>query len=114
MKKIAIILGTAFIVTSAFVYKNYSKPGSQGVIVFKSGIHGTITPPEGAKKVWAIGEKDSVSAMPQTGNFMMDVKPGNWKLHIQAVPPYKDAVVENLHVKEGQYTDAGVIQLLQE
>ena len=79
--------------------------------VFKSGIHGTVDPPEGAAKVWAISGTDSVSAIPVTGKFSMEVKPGNWSIVVEAVSPYKNVVVNNILVLESQSTDAGVIRL---
>lgn len=102
MKKIAFILCAAFFVMSAFISDKY----------IKSGISGTIDPPEGAKKVWAISGSDSVSAAPFAGNFSLEVKPGTWSLYVEAAKPYRDALVENIVVQEGQYTDAGVIKLV--
>jgi hypothetical protein len=101
MKKLIIVLSTVLIVMSAFI-SHYE---------FKSGIQGTIEPPEGVKKVWAISGTDSMSTVPLNGKFSMDVKAGNWKLYIEAVQPYKNTVVESVLVVDGQYTDAGVIKL---
>ncbi|MBC7874529.1 MAG: carboxypeptidase regulatory-like domain-containing protein [Ferruginibacter sp.] len=100
MKKIILILGIAF-GAIAFV-----SPHS-----LKSGIYGTIEPSEGAKKVWAVSGMDSVSAIPVTGKFSLEVKPGNWALIVEAVKPYKNAIVDNVLVLDGQSTDAGVIRL---
>lgn len=100
MKKIALVLFTAFIITTAFVAHKVS------------GIHGTISPADAAKKVWAVSGRDTVSITPSSGTFSLEVKPGNWKLLIEAVKPYKDAVVTNIIVEEGRYTDAGEIKLV--
>jgi len=103
MKKIVFSLSLAFVVMCAFI------PAYR----VKSGIYGTIDPPDGAKKVWAINGTDSVSAstIPLTGKFSLEVKPGTWKLLVEAVPPLKNAVVENILVQEGESADAGVIKL---
>jgi hypothetical protein len=101
MKKIAIILCAFFIIMSAFVSRNSAK----------SGIMGTIDPPEGALKIWAISGTDSISTVTSTGKFIIEVKPGAWKLIIEAAKPYKNYVVENVNVQEGQMTDTGVIKL---
>lgn len=102
MKKLLMIVCVAYLVMSAFVPH---KP-------FISSIYGTIEPAEAAKKVWAINGKDSVSVVPEAGKFSIAVTAGDWKLVIEAEQPYKDAVIENVHVTEGRSTDAGVIKLI--
>ena len=101
MKKIAIILCIAVVIMGAFAFGHRAK----------SGIYGIVDPPEGAKKVWAISGNDSASAIPVSAKFTLDVKPGNWKLIVEAAAPYKNTSVDNILVQEGQVTDAGVIKL---
>jgi hypothetical protein len=101
MKKIAITLCAAFIIMTAFVAHNH----------FMSGIRGTISPPDGAKKIWAISGRDTASIISSTGNFSLDLKPGNWKLYIEAAKPYKDFVIPNILVEQDRYYDAGEIKL---
>jgi hypothetical protein len=79
----------------------------------RSGIQGTIDPPEGAKRIWAVSGKDTVSIIPAPGSFIMDVKPGSWKLVVEAVLPYKNAERESILVTDGQITDIGLIKLTQ-
>jgi hypothetical protein len=79
----------------------------------RSGIQGTIDPPEGAKRIWAVSGKDTVSIIPPPGSFIMDVKPGSWKLVVEAVLPYKNIERESILVIEGQITDIGLIKLTQ-
>jgi hypothetical protein len=79
----------------------------------RSGIQGTIDPPEGAKRIWAVSGKDTVSIIPAPGSFIMDVKPGSWKLVVEAVLPYKNAERESILVIDGQITDVGLIKLSQ-
>jgi len=79
----------------------------------RSAIQGTIDPPEGAKRIWAVSGKDTVSIIPAPGSFIMDVKPGSWKLVVEAVLPYKNAEREGILVAEGQISDIGLIKLTQ-
>lgn len=105
MKKISGILCATFFVISAFVA---SPPA-------KTGIHGSIDPPQNAKKIWAISSTaDSVSIIPSAEIFFIEVKPGSWKLLVEATKPFKNTEVENIIVKQDQSTDAGVIKLLSE
>ena len=77
----------------------------------KAGIHGSIDPPEGAKKIWAISGTDSVSTVPVAGRFAIEVKPGTWTLIVEGAGSYKNAVVNNVQVMETQSTDVGLIRL---
>jgi hypothetical protein len=76
-----------------------------------SSIYGNIEPPEAAKMVWAVSGKDSLSVAPETGKFSIAVTPGTWTIHIEAVSPYKDIILENIVVSEGRSTNAGVIRM---
>lgn len=80
---------------------------------YGSGIKGTIDPPEGAKRIWAVSGKDTVSIIPPPGSFIMDIKPGTWKLVVEAVLPYKNVEREGILVMEGELTDVGLIKLSQ-
>lgn len=79
----------------------------------RSAIQGTIDPPEGARRIWAVNGKDTVAIIPSPGSFIMDVKPGSWKLVIEAVLPYKNAERDGIVVTDGQITDVGLIKLTQ-
>ncbi len=78
----------------------------------QSGITGKITPAEGAESVWAISGTDTVKGTLTADAFSIAVKPGTYKVVVDAKEPYKDAVVENLEVKD-QTLDIGEIQLQQ-
>ena len=104
MKKIAIILFCAMLLLTAFV--SYGD--------FMSGIRGTISPADGAIKIWAINGKDSASIAAPSGIFTLDLKPGNWKLYIQAAKPYKDVTVPTIYVDKDRYYDVGEIKLVKE
>jgi hypothetical protein len=105
MKKISIIALAVLIILTAFI--NHK-------VTAVSGIQGTINPADGAKKIWAfnISGKDTVSVIPSSAGFTLDVKPGTWNLYVEANKPYKDATVSNITVEAGRYTDAGEIKLL--
>ena len=103
MKKIAFIICAAFLIMS-FISSNH----------FKSGIHGIIDPADAAKKVWAISGTDSVSTTLATESFSIELKPGTWTLVVEAVKPYKSALIENIMVTEGESVDAGTIKLKKE
>ena len=76
----------------------------------QSGIKGTITPPDGTELVIAVSGTDSVKAKPVNGSFTLAVKPGSWKVLIDAREPLKDVVLDAA-VKEGEVADLGEIKL---
>ena len=78
---------------------------------FRSGVQGSIDPPDGAKRIWAASGKDTVSIIPAPGSFIMELKPGTWKLVVEANLPYKNAERESILVTDGELTDIGLIKL---
>src|SRR4051812_4760145 len=104
MKKIIVFLCIALFALSSYILpKN-----------FVSSIYGTIEPADAAKMVWAVNGKDSVSLVPQDGKFSLAVSAGIWRLHIEAVKPYKDVTIDSIKVTEGKASDAGVIRMSRE
>ena len=79
--------------------------------VAPSSITGKVTPADGAQMVWAISGTDSTKAGINSGAFTLEVKPGIYKVIVDAKAPYKDVLLENLDVKEGQPVDVGEIVL---
>lgn len=81
--------------------------------VFKPAtITGRVTPAEGLKDVWAVSQSDTARGTVSQGNFMIEnVKPGTYKVIIDANAPYKDIVKEAVSVVEGQPVDMGEIKL---
>ena len=100
MKKLTLLIFTLSIIATSFMLAGVS------------GIHGTINPADGAKKIWAINGRDTVSIVPSSVTFSLNVKPGNWMLLIEAVKPYKDVMIRNIIVEDGRYTNAGEIKLV--
>lgn len=81
--------------------------------LLSSGIKGTISPAENAGNVWAISGKDSLKTAPVQGVFQFsDVKPGTYKVVVEAKAPYKNFVKEGVEVKDG-VLDLGKITLNQ-
>lgn len=80
----------------------------------QSAIVGSVSPADGAEGVWAVGATDSVrGTILNTGSFSLVVKPGIYKLVVDAKSPYKDVVLPNLEVKQDQPLDIGEIVLQQ-
>lgn len=87
-----------------------------GILAFtvsQSTITGKVTPADGATLVWAISGSDSTKAPISAGAFALQVKPGTYKILVDAKAPYKDVILENLEIKEGQPLDVGEIVLQQ-
>jgi hypothetical protein len=81
--------------------------------VNQSSITGKVTPAEGAEAVWAYGAADSTKGTLSGGTFTIEVKPGTYRVVVDAKDPYKDVTLENLEVKEGQPLDVGEVVLQQ-
>jgi hypothetical protein len=78
----------------------------------QSAITGSVLPAEGAETIIAYSGTDSVrGVMLNTGSFSLSVKPGIYKLLVDAKSPYKDVLLENLEVKDERPLDVGQIVL---
>jgi hypothetical protein len=77
----------------------------------QASITGKVTPADGAQMVWAISGMDSTKSEINSGAFTLAVKPGTYKVIVDAKDPYKDVSLENLEVKDGQPLDVGEIVL---
>jgi hypothetical protein len=87
-----------------------------GLFAFNSlqsgSIKGTVSPAEGATRAWAESSADTVKALVINGSYeITDVKPGTYKVIIEAKPPYKNAAKDGVAVADGQSADAGEIRL---
>lgn len=77
----------------------------------QSGITGKVSPPDGGISVWAASRTDTVRGLiSNAGSFSLQVKPGTYRLFIDAKEPFKDVTLENLEVKD-QPLDVGEIVL---
>jgi hypothetical protein len=79
----------------------------------QSAITGRISPANAAENVWVISANDSIRAGVASGNFSVLVKPGTYKLFVDAKDPFKDVLLDNLDVKSNQALDIGEIILQQ-
>jgi hypothetical protein len=77
----------------------------------QTAIIGRVNPIGGANVAWAVSGLDSVTTNIVNGAFSFAAKPGIYKVVIDAVAPYKDAILENISVKEGQTVDVGEVVL---
>ena len=77
----------------------------------QSSITGKVTPADGAQAVWAYGASDSTKGNISGGAFTIDVKPGTYRVVVDAKDPYKDVTLENLEVKQDQPLDVGEVVL---
>jgi hypothetical protein len=75
-------------------------------------IIGTVRPAEVVTDVWAISGKDTFSGSIVENTFEISkLKPGTYMVVIEADPPYKKAVRENIQATDGQVTKIGDIVL---
>ena len=87
--------------------------GDDPVSAAKTVILGKVVPADGAELVWVLGEKDSLKSVLIEGNFQFDVRPGMYKLVVDAKQPYKDVMLDNLLVRADETLDVGEIVLKQ-
>ena len=74
-------------------------------------VSGKISPPDGAKFAWAISGRDSSKTSIAEGKFLFKLKPGEYKIVVDAVEPLKDAVVDAIQIADGKTVDLGEISL---
>ncbi|MBS1597792.1 MAG: carboxypeptidase regulatory-like domain-containing protein [Bacteroidetes bacterium] len=77
-------------------------------------VKGTVSPAEGATRAWIISSSDTLKTSVNQGSFEIpDVKPGTYKVIIEAKPPYKNVAKDGITVTDGQTTEVGEIKLAQ-
>ncbi len=75
-------------------------------------VRGTVIPPEAGLRAFLFSGKDTVSVNVVNGTFQFSaVAAGNYKLLVEAAPPYRNGVKEGISVTEGEFTDAGQLEL---
>jgi hypothetical protein len=82
---------------------------------FKNGsIKGTVSPSASATSAYVVSGMDTMRTNIQNGVFDIgQVKPGTYKLVIEAISPYKNFEKEGVVVNENKSTDVGEITLQQ-
>ena len=78
---------------------------------FQTSIVGRIDPVGGATVAWAVSGRDSSVSNIVNGTFSFEARPGVYKVVIDGVEPYKDEILENIGVRDGQTVDVGEIIL---
>ncbi|PWT78305.1 MAG: carboxypeptidase regulatory-like domain-containing protein [Bacteroidetes bacterium] len=91
---------------------------SAGIFAFNTLVNGTVkgtvSPPDAATRAWVMSQTDTLKVMINQGSFEIpDVKPGTYKIVIEAKPPYKNAAKDGITVTDGQTADVGEIKLSQ-
>ena len=77
-------------------------------------VKGAINPINGGIKCWAISQTDTFQTNIINGAFEINnMKPGNYRIAIEAIPPYKNTVREGIDIRSGEVTDIGEIRLQQ-
>ena len=81
--------------------------------IFAGAVMGNVNPADAALRAWLFSPTDTLTAQVEnSGHFQISqVKPGNYRLLIEARPPYRNYLKESLHVTEGPPTDAGTIEM---
>jgi hypothetical protein len=104
MKKVKTALVALSIATAGlFAFNSNPLTGS---------IRGTVSPADGAARVWAISTSDTATGNIQNGAFEIGTaKEGVYKVIVEAKPPYRNAAKDNVTVVNGQSTDVGQINL---
>ena len=104
MKKLKIAL-VAFSIAASGLFAFNSRP-------LTGSIRGSVSPADGASRVWAVSSSDTAAGNIQSGAFEIVVaKEGTYKVIVEAKPPYRNAAKDNVTVMNGQSTDVGVINL---
>ena len=75
-------------------------------------IKGRVQPSNVAVMARAISMSDTFSVNILNGSFeLRNVKAGIYSVYIEAIPPYRSAIIPGVHVQESTTTELGTIQL---
>jgi len=80
-------------------------------IIQGTTITGKLSQMEEVKEIWAFNGQDTVRTTVKDGYFVITAKSGDWKVFIDAKPPFRDVIFEKVAVKENQSTHLGKIRL---
>ncbi|MBS1563648.1 MAG: hypothetical protein JST39_04630 [Bacteroidetes bacterium] len=81
--------------------------------VINGAVTGNINPSDAALRAWLFSDRDTLMAQVETsGHFQISqVKPGSYRLLVEAKPPYRNNVREGIVVTEGAPTNIGTIDM---
>jgi len=101
-KKIIVLVASLVMAFVVFAFTNF-KNGS---------IKGSVSPSASATSAFVVSGMDTMRTNIQNGAFQIgEVKPGTYKLVIEAIAPYKNFEKEGVVVNEKKDTDVGEITL---
>jgi hypothetical protein len=99
-------LTTCFLAVAAILIVSFKEPAAGGFV------RGNTTPPAMGLRAFLFSGKDTISVNVVNDVFQFsNVPAGNYKLLVEAAPPYRNAVKDGIRVIEGEFTDAGQIDL---
>jgi hypothetical protein len=83
--------------------------------ITNGSIKGKVSPADAAVRVWVMSATDTLKAPVESGTFTIgDVKPGTYKVVIEAKPPYKNGVKDGVTIgDDSNPVDVGEIKLSQ-
>lgn len=83
-------------------------------VITAGTIKGTVTPADAATRAWALSASDTLRASITSGAYeIKDAKPGNYRIIIEAKPPFKNVAKDSVAVSDGQTAEVGEIKLEQ-
>jgi len=76
-------------------------------------VMGIVNPAEAASRAWIFSATDTLTAeVENSGHFQIgQVKPGSYRLMIEAKPLYRNSIKEGIRVADGAPTDVGTIEM---
>jgi hypothetical protein len=77
----------------------------------KGVLKGKIEPSSKVKTLWALDEDHKTQVSVHEGAFELELRPGNYKLYIDAAEPLKDGMYRQIQVREEDTTDLGLLIL---
>ncbi len=79
---------------------------------YGGGVRGTVSPANSGSIAWMISGTDTFKAEVKTNVFeFTNVKQGSYSLIVQGIPPYKNALKDNVTVSDGAINNIGDIIL---
>lgn len=83
--------------------------------ITNGSLKGSVSPADAAVRVWIISPTDTLKAPVEKGMFTIgDIKPGTYKVIVEAKPPFKNGVKDGITVGDDQQpVDVGEIKLSQ-
>ncbi len=76
-------------------------------------IRGEVHPVKAFRQVWLIQNGDTVQGRRLGSKFQLAVKPGEYRIWIDAIAPYRDQTFADIRLQDEQVADLGSIDLFQ-